>query len=166
MRRPVSIGTDFPPPALPSVSQTSVPLTWVTAPGVPIELPPANTSPRTWNCPLPVPRLTCAPPPRVVQGCPPPKTSPDPDPTTLFVWMIPGMAIHLNTSPSPAPAGENQRRTRTTGNPRAPNALRLDCSIAGLLLEGFLLKIPEGTGRFPFGPGFVAPPWRHLPRRP
>ena len=49
--------------------QTSVPLIWVTVPGVPISLPPARTRPTTVNPTWPLVSSTTTPPPsRVDQG--------------------------------------------------------------------------------------------------
>jgi hypothetical protein len=56
--------------------QTSVPLTWVTGPGVPIVLPPARTSPLTSNSTKPLSSETKTSPSRVDQGWPPPVIPP------------------------------------------------------------------------------------------
>src|SRR6516162_6001077 len=69
--------------------QTSVPLTWLTAPGVPIVLPPARTSPLTSNTTKPLSSSTKTSPSRVDQGCPPPVIPP----TTLLAWAMPMIAL-------------------------------------------------------------------------
>src|SRR5215469_11685831 len=69
--------------------QTSVPLTWFTALGVPIVLPPARTSPLTSNTTKPLSSSTKTSPSRVDQGCPPPVKPP----TTLPAWAMPTIAL-------------------------------------------------------------------------
>lgn len=55
-------------PAGPPALHTKVPITLVTAPGVPLAFPPFMTSPSTSKDPLPVTRSILALPLRVVQG--------------------------------------------------------------------------------------------------
>src|SRR6516165_3093913 len=69
--------------------QTSVPLTWLTAPGVPIVLPPARTSPLTSNTTKPLVSSTNASPSCADQGCPPPVIPP----TTLPAWATPMIVL-------------------------------------------------------------------------
>jgi hypothetical protein len=63
----VSMTASTVPAGLPGL-HTSVPITLVTPPGVPLAVPPFKTSPSTSKEPLPVTRLILALPLRVVQG--------------------------------------------------------------------------------------------------
>src|SRR5258706_4731330 len=90
----VSTSTELPPPALPLVSHTRVPLTGVIVPRVPMLLPPASTNPATSNLTSPLARSTLARPPVTTHGWPPPVTAPVPEPTTFPGWITPTSASH------------------------------------------------------------------------
>src|SRR5262249_19145652 len=90
--------------------QTSVPLTWVTAPGVPIALPPARTSPLTSNATKPLSSWTKTSPSRVDQGCPPPVIPP----TTLPACSMPMIVLHTTMLSARLGDAIAARRTATS----------------------------------------------------